>query len=692
MLTRYVPTRELLWRAFDRAIADSKANPWARRSDDLNRVEAEDLAQEGVLLPEVQELLGNPEADWPHNVLVYEEKDDGSLRPIEIPAIRVHIASDALRAHFEPVLPLPDNFYARRRRVPWERVGLVDALQRVVEAGAGRALLKLDIQNFFGAIPHEVVRESLSEVVASEDIEAALRLVTLSAMERESDVLSHKEGQGLAQGNPLCPMLAQWVIRNLPERLADLVDAQVWYVDDFVVVPKAGVEPEGLLSVIEQELDQLGLALKHRALEDVLFEPKDSKDFRFLGVPVRQLAMQVVLLTEQDRQNPETGWAEESYGIFSQLVGEHQRVTSTGAFANILPLASNQSENRSIKGGLINSHSYAVGGDSLIATRQHSDSMSPGEQGRSLQGSGVDGTRSFTSTDHLAPWVYQTLSSVAPRGRRPSILVCRIDCDDELDDLPDEHELELSLDGLTGHQMPETEHEVVVAVFGHPPTLDSSSRRRQLVADTIRRLRGCVAEGGILLGALRLSDFHGLWACQGTQFRSLRPIPEWACAIDQPSGVHVFVWMRASTSRWAKDLQANVDVDVKRIGGSHGEGLYKVSVDSGHDLFTSRNNWMMGERPRHLAALYDTVAAAIRRLPDSEQYLVVRHHPDLQTQLLSTQKPQKSYLQKPIRNLRTAVRQRKAVTFVPVNRGRVNWANVQVIRSENTECRTHQED
>jgi len=211
---------------------------------------------------------------------VFLPKAPGKFRPLGIPAVRDRVAQEVVRRLLAPLFESrfhPDSFGFRQER------NCHQAIERIMELWRQgySHVLDADIQGFFDNLPHSVILQGLSAVVADGNI---LRLVEkfLNAGVMENGVFK-PTSVGTPQGGVVSPLLANIALDSLDWFLDKQGVRFVRYADDFVVMCRS--EPraqEALIAVRHHLADQLGLTLSSEKTHVTTFK----KGFSFLGFDI----------------------------------------------------------------------------------------------------------------------------------------------------------------------------------------------------------------------------------------------------------------------------------------------------------------------------------------------------------------------------------------------------------------------
>jgi group II intron reverse transcriptase/maturase len=199
---------------------------------------------------------------------VHIPKGDGSkTRPIGIPTFEDKLLQRAvhmvLEAVYEPEF-LDCSYGFRPGRSAHQALGALR--QRLMEVGGGW-VLEADIQGFFDALEHRVLREILDLRVRDGVLRRAIDK-WLKAGVLEDGALRASEA-GTPQGGVVSPLLAniylhevldRWFARDVVPRL-DGVAHLIRYADDFVIVFSSERDARRVLDVLPKRFGKHGLTL-----------------------------------------------------------------------------------------------------------------------------------------------------------------------------------------------------------------------------------------------------------------------------------------------------------------------------------------------------------------------------------------------------------------------------------------------
>jgi group II intron reverse transcriptase/maturase len=217
----------------------------------------------------------------------YIEKGGGKLRPLGIPTVRDRVAQEVLRRLlnplFEPLFHNDSHGFRPGRSCHTAMVRLLEIAQN-----GHRDVLDADISGFFDRIPHHVIMQGLTNVVADGNI---LRLVErfLKAGVMEDGVI-HPTTVGTPQGGVLSPLLANLALNFLDWHLDKRGFRFVRYADDFVVLCRTERQAKEAWHAVEQfVVEQLGLQLSPEKTHVTTW----AQGFTFLGFDVKSRSVKM---------------------------------------------------------------------------------------------------------------------------------------------------------------------------------------------------------------------------------------------------------------------------------------------------------------------------------------------------------------------------------------------------------------
>ncbi len=213
-------------------------------------------------------------------------KKKPGYRILTIPSIRDRILhtsiASALTPIFEPLFE-DGSFGYRPGR------GVVHAVEQI-EAWRRQGydvVIEADIVSYFNNIDQEILFEKLTSVLTPHDGSAPLLALLLSMLAEQAKALG-TEHQGLVQGSPLSPLMANLYLDALDEEIEDQGVKIVRYADDFVILCKSKKKAEKALARCVKVLAAHNLRLHGDGTRIVSFD----KGFDFIGyLFLRSLAL-----------------------------------------------------------------------------------------------------------------------------------------------------------------------------------------------------------------------------------------------------------------------------------------------------------------------------------------------------------------------------------------------------------------
>jgi RNA-directed DNA polymerase len=207
-------------------------------------------------------------------------KDGGKVRVISIPAIRDRVVQDALRLILEPIFEAgfsDSSFGARPGRSAHEaiekvRTGLRRRRHRVVD---------LDLSRYFDSLRHDRMLAKVARRISDGQVLAMVK-----------QFLKSTGQQGVPQGSPLSPLLANLALNDLDHALdrGGGFITYARYLDDMVVLApdseKGKAWADRALARIRREAEAVGVSLNTEKTRFVTITDEHAA-FAFLGFEFR---------------------------------------------------------------------------------------------------------------------------------------------------------------------------------------------------------------------------------------------------------------------------------------------------------------------------------------------------------------------------------------------------------------------
>jgi RNA-directed DNA polymerase len=247
-------------RALDGAFTKVKANGGVSGIDGWT-VERFDAQREKNLLRVSSELMAGTYRPSPVKRVYIPKPGTNEKRPLGIPTVRDRVVQSAVKAGLEPIFEqkFRDGSYGFRpgrscrqalRRV-W--LGLKEGRVFVVDA---------DLRKFFDTIPHEVIMRGLEEEISDGKVLSLVRsYLGQGVMEGGVSLPEEEESDGVPQGSPLSPLLANIALHELDALMEDSGYEIVRYADDFVILCRTRQQAEAALEAVRAWTEKAGLSL-----------------------------------------------------------------------------------------------------------------------------------------------------------------------------------------------------------------------------------------------------------------------------------------------------------------------------------------------------------------------------------------------------------------------------------------------
>jgi len=198
------------------------------------------------------------------------QKTDGSVRWLGIPTVRDRIVQTALSSKLISLLDphMSDASFAYRPNRSVETAA--GAITRYHLQNWGWAL-RADIKSFFDEINHGILKDKLGLQIACRRTRHVIELTLRQG---------GRGGRGVAQGSPLSPVLANWMLTDFDHHFHRGQTRLVRFADDFLILTKKRRVAENAQARCVAELRDIGLRLNRDKTGIHSFE----EGFPFLGL------------------------------------------------------------------------------------------------------------------------------------------------------------------------------------------------------------------------------------------------------------------------------------------------------------------------------------------------------------------------------------------------------------------------
>ena len=213
-------------------------------------------------------------------------------RQIGMMAIRDKIVQQGIRLLIEPICEkvfYPCSFGYRPGK---GAVAAIKKLRHLCIKEENRFVVRLDIDDFFNHVDHEILSKRLKGITQDPEIHRLVMLcVKMGAVSKDNDWKESDEG--LHQGAILSPCLANLYLHSFDQFVLNITKGYVRYADDFVILMPDRESADRMLANAGRYLKQR----LHATLNTpIITEIKDG--FEFLGI---RLDKETISLAEQKR-------------------------------------------------------------------------------------------------------------------------------------------------------------------------------------------------------------------------------------------------------------------------------------------------------------------------------------------------------------------------------------------------------
>lgn len=181
-----------------------------------------------------------------------------SPRGLAVPSVRDRVLQTSVTLTLTPKVEseLADCAYAYRHGR-----GVRQAVERIgyYQRAGYRWVVDADIESFFDTIPHDALLDRLGQLVQEPALLSLIRQWLNCPIVEEGRITV--PSQGIPQGSPISPLLANLYLDTLDDALLDADHVLIRYADDFVVLARSQARAEAALELTREVLERLALKL-----------------------------------------------------------------------------------------------------------------------------------------------------------------------------------------------------------------------------------------------------------------------------------------------------------------------------------------------------------------------------------------------------------------------------------------------
>lgn len=219
----------------------------------------------------------------PHPYLKIEiPKNKTEKRKLGLLAVRDKVVQQAIRLLIEPKL---ENMFLNNSYGYRPDKGTVKAIKRVLQERQRKSIqwaLKLDIDNYFDNIDHDILEARVKAVVADEEIVRLIMLCIKMGIVSQ-DVKWEDVEKGVPQGAVLSPLLANLYLHSMDQHITSRTKAYIRYADNFIILTDTEETARAICADTETYLkEKLKLPL-NKPIITPLYE-----GINFLGITIKK--------------------------------------------------------------------------------------------------------------------------------------------------------------------------------------------------------------------------------------------------------------------------------------------------------------------------------------------------------------------------------------------------------------------
>lgn len=211
---------------------------------------------------------------------IHIPKKNNELRKLGLLSVKDKIVQQALKILVEPRLEkiFLSNSYGYRPQKGHTKA--VNFARNCIQNKKCGCILKLDIDNYFDTINHDILFKRLQSIVPDMEVLRLIQLCTKMGMVNNKmkwDQIS----SGVAQGAVLSPMLANFYLHPFDQFVLTRTERYVRYADDFLICCADREEADKILM---EATDFLQTRLKLKLNEPKIYDVSDGVEF--LGIKI----------------------------------------------------------------------------------------------------------------------------------------------------------------------------------------------------------------------------------------------------------------------------------------------------------------------------------------------------------------------------------------------------------------------
>ncbi|MDC0948857.1 reverse transcriptase domain-containing protein, partial [Gammaproteobacteria bacterium] len=185
-------------------------------------------------------------------------KSDGGVRALAIPPRRDRALQRAVQQTLSGPLDTLMGAHSYGYRAGRSRLNARDKIQSAWRDGY-RHVVEGDIRDFFGSVDHQRLKLKLEVLYPNDPVVDAIMAWMTAPVDYEGT--HYPRTQGLPQGSPLSPLLANLLLDDFDRELEAAGFLTVRFADDFVILCKHPDRAEQAFNEAQQALADLGLEL-----------------------------------------------------------------------------------------------------------------------------------------------------------------------------------------------------------------------------------------------------------------------------------------------------------------------------------------------------------------------------------------------------------------------------------------------